>query len=121
MRTLLASALVLAAACGPADQSASASHDAPSAAQSRGSDHLILRVERAGGSARVHLYPAIDSAVWSAGGAPAIERFLGFDPEQGVIGFVDTRGVPGRVDLRLGDVARASGKLVLTGARSANG
>lgn len=121
MRTLLASALVLAA-CGPADRSdPSASHDAPSASQSRGSDPLVLRVARTGGRARVYAYGRPDSALWSAPDAPRLGAALGFDPEQGVIAFVDSRGVPGRIDLRSGSVARAGSRSVLANPRSADG
>lgn len=121
MRTLLALTLVLAA-CGPADRPGqSAAHDAPSASQTRGPDPLVLRVPRAGGPARVYAYPAVDSLVWSAPGAPKLASVLGFDPDEGVIAFVDQAGVPGRIDLRLGDVERAGAKFTLTGGSSADG
>lgn len=122
MRTLLALTLVLAAACGPADRpQQSAAHDAPSASQFRGPDALVLRVPRAGGRARVVAYPAMDSVVWSAPGAPRIGQVLGFNPDEGVITFVDQAGVPGRIDLRLGEVSRAGSRYRLTGARSEDG
>ena len=121
MRSLLALALVLAA-CGPADRSdPSASHDAPSATPARGPDPLILRVERSGGRARVYAYDRLDSLLWSAPGMPRIADIVGFDPEQGVISFVDGRNVPGRIDLRTDGVSQAGSRFTLTGARTADG
>lgn len=121
MRTLLALALVLAA-CGPADRPAqSAAHDAPSSAQTPGTDPLVLRVPRTGGQARVYAYPAVDSLLWRAPGAPRIARVLGFNPDEGVIAFVDQADVPGRIDLRMGDVSRAGSRFTLTSAGSADG
>lgn len=121
MRTLLALALVLAA-CGPADRPGkSAAHDAPSSARTPGTDPLVLRVPRAGGRARVFAYPQVDSLVWSAPGAPRIAHVLGFNPDEGVIAFVDQADVPGRIDLRMGDVARAGSRFTLTSAGSADG
>ncbi|MBA3890504.1 MAG: SPOR domain-containing protein [Gemmatimonadaceae bacterium] len=121
MRLLLAFALVLAA-CGPADRSSSsAAHDAPSASLNRGPDPLVLRVERAGGRARVYAYDQLDSLVWSASGMPRLGTIVGFDPDQGVIAFVDSRNVPGRIDLRMGSVSQAGSRFTLTGARTADG
>ena len=127
MRTPFALTLVLAAAgalaaCGPADRPGqSAAHDAPSASQFRGPDPLVLRVPRAGGRARVHAYPRVDSVVWSAPGAPRIRQVLGFDAEEGVIAFVDQANVPGRIDLRLGEVSRAGSRFTVTMPRTADG
>lgn len=121
MRTLLALALVLAA-CGPADRSdPSAAHDAPSASNPRGPDPLVLRVARTGGPARVYPYGQLDTVLWSAPGMPRLADVLGFDPDQGVITFVDARNVPGRIDLRMGDVSQAGARFTITGARAASG
>lgn len=122
VRTLLASALVLLAACGGSDaDNDSSAHGAPSATASQGPDPVVLRVPRAGGVARAYVYPALDSAVWRSGGTvPAIDRVLAFDPDGGVIAFVDAKGRPGRLDLRLGSVATSGGKLALTGLASAD-
>jgi hypothetical protein len=58
---------------------------------------------------RVVAYPEIDSTIATASDpAPGIERVLGFDEDAGQISFVDARGLPGRIDFRLGDVSRAS-------------
>ena len=121
MRPHLALALVLAA-CGPADRSdPSAAHDAPSASQPRGSDPLVLRIARAGGQARVYSYASPDSVLWSAPGAPRVAEVLAFDPDQGVISFVDTRNVPGRIDLRMGDISQAGARFTLTNPATADG
>jgi hypothetical protein len=107
VRTLFALALVLAACSGserPDDPSAS---DSPTVMAVSGSDRLLLRFTRAGGPARVYAYPDVDSLIWTSPSAlPAIDRVLGFDAEAGSVAALDTRGVPLRVDLRLGGVAR---------------
>lgn len=68
----------------------------------------------------MYAYPRVDSLVWSAPGAPAISRVLGFDPDQGVITYVAGNDVPGRIDLRLGDVERAGSKFKLSSAAAAD-
>lgn len=122
MRTLLASALVLLAACGGSDAGqGSSAHDASSATALQGPDPIVLRVPRAGGIARAYVYPALDSAIWRSGGAvPAIDHVLAFDPDGGVVAFVDVKGRPGRLDLRLGSVATSGGKVALTRLGSAD-
>jgi hypothetical protein len=118
--TLLALVLVLAA-CGPADrQNDSTSRTAPSATALRGPDDLVLRIARAGGTARVYAYPRLDTIVWSGGSAPAPARVLAFDDEAGTVAYEDTRGFPARVDFRAagtGVVSRAK----LTALSSADG
>ena len=63
---------------------------------------------RAGGAPRVFHYPALDSLAWSAGRVPALDRVLGFDPDDGSIAVVDTAGRPHRIDLRASEVRLAS-------------
>lgn len=75
---------------------------------------------RAGGSGRVYVYPKLDSVVWTIDEAPPVERVLAFDANAGTIAFVDTKGLPGRIDLRETDVGKAS-KAKLTSLTSANG
>jgi len=53
-------------------------------------------------------------------GAPAIARTLGFDPDYGVLAFVDDKGQPRRLDLRAGEVRTAS-KEKLASLSTANG
>ena len=69
----------------------------------------------------MHAYPALDSVVWSAPGAPAMGQVLGFSPDEGVITFVDRANVPGRIYLRLGEVSRAGSRYKLTSAKTVNG
>ena len=121
VRTPLALALVLAA-CGPADRRDSAgAHDAPSAPASQGPDPILLRVPRAGGIARAFAYPTLDSALWrSTARVPPLARVLAFDQEAGLIAYVDSAGLPGRIDLRLGNVQRAT-RVKLASLASADG
>jgi len=77
-------------------------------------------VPRAGGTGRVYVYPKLDSAVWTVDEAPPLDRVLAFDAEGGTIAFVDSKGFPGRLDLRETDVIKAS-KAKLTSLTSANG
>lgn len=121
--TLIASALVLLAACGSdrRDDHPPPHDVAPSPAQSQGPDPVVLRVARTGGPVRAYVYPQLDSAVWrSAASAPAISRVLAFDEEGGSLALVDAKGQPTRVDLRSGGVATAS-KAKLARLASADG
>ncbi len=107
MRTLLALALVLAAStgCGRGDDPAAS--DSPTVMSAGGADRLLLRFARAGGPVRAFAYPDVDSLVWtSRSTVPAVARVLGFDSDAGSVAAIDTKGVPLRVDLRTGDVAR---------------
>ena len=119
--TLLALTLALAA-CGrsdrpdtPATQATPSSVTAP-----RGPDHLVLRVPRSGGEARVYSYPRLDTMVFTAPGAPAPARVLAFDDEAGSIAYVDAKGFPARIDFRQG-VASTVTKTKLTGLASWDG
>jgi cell division septation protein DedD len=117
LRRLLFLAL-LCAAC--TNDRAAPDSSTPQVAEVRGTDALILRVPRRGGLARVYVYPKFDSAVWIDSAAPAIQRVLAFDPDAGTIAFVDGKGFPGRIDLRLTEVRNAS-RTKLTSLSSANG
>jgi hypothetical protein len=66
------------------------------------------------------MYPKLDSAVWTDSTAPSLERVLAFDPDAGTIAFVDSKGLPGRIDLRMTEVRTAS-RTKLTSLSSANG
>ena len=121
MRTLLALTLVLLAACGSDRRDAQAKHDAAPTSAMSGPDPIVLRVPRSGGTGRAFLYGRPDSAVWTSSTAvPAIERVLAFDDDAGLVAFVDSRGRPGRIDLRLGGVS-ATGKPKLAGLVSNDG
>lgn len=114
---------MLLAACGSSDAGDdSSAHGAPSASAASGPDPIVLRVPRAGGSARAYVYPALDSVVWrSTGSVPGVARVLAFDPDAGVIAYVDAKGRPVRLDLRAGAAAATGGKAALTRLASADG
>ncbi len=91
-----------------------------SVASPRGPDHLVLRVPRAGGDARVYAYPRLDTVLWSAASSPAPARVLAFDDDAGSIAFVDAKGAPARIDFRQG-VASTVTKARLSGLASWDG
>jgi cell division septation protein DedD len=107
VRTLLALALVLAACSGSERGDDPSASDSPTVMSAGGADRLLLRFARAGGPVRAFAYPKVDSLVWtSRATVPAVERVLGFDSDGGSVAALDTKGVPLRVDLRTGDLAR---------------
>ena len=113
VRTLCALALVLAA-CSSSDRSnLPATRTASSTPSQRGPDALVLRVSRSGGTPRVVGFPNIDSTAWTGTEkAPALDRVLAFDEEDGLIAAVDARGLPLWIDLRTGTVTQTGrGKL----------
>ena len=66
-------------------------------------------------------YPKLDSVVWTATDpAPAIARVLAFDEESGLLSYVDSKGVPGRVDFRLDNISSAT-RTRLTDVSSVDG
>ncbi len=65
-------------------------------------------------------YPAVDSILWSVQGAPAVERVLGFDPDDGAVSVIDDAGQPRRIDFRATEVRLAS-RAKLSALSSANG
>jgi hypothetical protein len=68
----------------------------------------------------VYRYPMLDSTVWTVDEAPAIGRVLAFDDNAGSIAVVDSKGFPGRLDLRETDVLRAA-RTKLTSLSYVNG
>ena len=113
--------LLLALLCGAcSDKNEAPESVTPAARESRGTDHLLLRVRRAGGTGRVNVFPNLDSAVWVVDEVPSIARILAFDQQLGTIAFVDAKGLPGRLDLRETDVSTAT-RAKLTSLSSANG
>ena len=67
-----------------------------------GPDAVLVRLPRSGGAARAYRWGR-DSILWtSSQSVPAVDRLLAFDDEQGTLAFVDTKGIPGRLELRLG-------------------
>jgi len=117
LRRLLLLAL-LCAACK--NDRAAPDSTTPQVVEPRGPDPLLLRVPRAGGTGRVYVYPKLDSAVWDADEVPALDRVLAFDESGGTVAYVDSKGFPGRIDLRETDVTKAS-RAKLTSLSSANG
>ncbi len=99
--------LLVAAACRNTDKHDAAHGARATSVGTRGPDPILLRIPRAGGTARAYIYPKLDSVVWT-GDATSIERVLGFNPEEGILAIVDGRGEPARIDLRLGEASVAS-------------
>jgi hypothetical protein len=121
VRTLLALALVLAACSGSERGNDPSASDSPTVMSAGGADRLLLRFARAGGQVRAYAYPKVDSLVWtSRASLPAVERVLGFDSDAGSVVALDSKGVPLRVDLRTGDLARET-KAKLSYAASQDG
>jgi cell division septation protein DedD len=103
VRTSLIALGLALAACGRTERVPAAA--APSAPPRRGPDLLVLRAPRAGGPVRVFDFPKLDSVLWtSTGKAPALERFLGFDPAAGAVLAEAPNGAVVRIDFRLGTV-----------------
>ena len=116
MRRLLVIALLPLACTGER----SAPESTTSAASRPGTDPLLLRVPRGGGSGRVYLYPGVDSVIWSSSPLPALSRVLGFDAEAGSVAVVDAKGQPVRIDFRLNEAHQAT-RARLTALTSADG
>jgi len=121
VRTFVVLAFVLAA-CGRPDRSDStARHDTPSASSPTGPDQIMLRIPRSGGAVRAYRYPQLDSAIWtSAASAAAPGGVLAFDADAGSLAYIDKNGVPGRIDLRSGNVGGAT-RAKLTSVSSSDG
>ena len=81
---------------------------APSTAGLGGPDAILVRLPIEGGPARAYRWGS-DSAIWSSSQrVPRLTRLLAFDDDQGSLVYVDARGVPGRLDLRVGSAEPAS-------------
>jgi len=121
VRTFVVLAFVLAA-CGRPDRSESTGrHDTASAFSPTGPDQIMLRIPRSGGAVRAFRYPQLDSAIWTSGtNAAAPGRVLAFDGDAGSLAYVDKNGVPGRIDLRSGNVGVAT-RAKLTSVSSSDG
>ncbi|MEP6620827.1 MAG: SPOR domain-containing protein [bacterium] len=118
--TLLACTLALAACSRGDRKDTPAKPTTATLPAMRGPDHLVLRVPRAGGEARVYAYPRLDTVVWSVASAPGPDHVLAFDEEAGSIAYVDAKGLPARLDFRQGLAERTS-KAKLTGPASSDG
>jgi cell division septation protein DedD len=92
---------VLAAACTDAPATVV---DARPAGAWTGPDAVLVRLPEAGGSVRAYRWGR-DSVIWtSAQPAPRSRALIGFDADEGTVTVADPRGVPSRVELRLGSV-----------------
>jgi hypothetical protein len=122
VRTLLALALLLPVA-GCSDRRAEGPAQSASKSKVAGADNIALRIPRSGGIVRAFPLGNVDSAVWSSSQAAAPPaRLIGFDSDAGSLSYVDSKGLPRRIDLRLGGVgAAASASARLASFSSADG
>ncbi len=117
VRTVIAAAVLCAACTGRSPDPKEAHVNARAWA---GPDAVLVRLPASGGTARAYRW-GTDSVLWtSTQPSPALQSLIGFDADQGTLSFADTRGVPGRVELRLGIIAQASTAPV-TGLVTADG
>lgn len=99
--------LALCAACGR-DSLPSAAARAPGSAGAGGPDAVLVRLPLAGGPARASMWGR-DSVLWtSTQSVPPLRSLIAFDADEGSLAYADARGVPGRVELRLGTIAAAA-------------
>ncbi len=104
MRRSLAFAL-LAAACGGREGLVPLP---PSGAGWAGPDAVLVRIPTEGGLARAYRWGQ-DSVLWtSAQPVPRARDLVAFDADEGTVTVTDARGVPTRVELRLGTVTAAA-------------
>ena len=93
---------------------------APLTGGTNGPDAVLVRLAGGGGTARAYRWGS-DSVLWSSPQrVPAVAHTLAFDDAQGSLAYVDSRGVPGRLDLRVGS-AGAAATTALTSLVSADG
>jgi cell division septation protein DedD len=93
---------------------------APAGAGAHGPDAILVRMPKDGGVAHAYRWGK-DSSLWSSSArSPALDRVLAFDAEDGALAYVDAKGVPGRLDLRVGN-AGAAATTALVSLASADG
>lgn len=81
---------------------------------------MLVRLPISGGAARAYRWGR-DSVLWtSTQPVPALSHLIAFDADQGAVAFVDARGIPGRLELRLG-VAIPAANTAMTSLASADG
>ena len=111
-------ALILLAALAAC--SGNAAVRAPASTGAHGPDAILVRMPKEGGTARAYRWGK-DSSLWSSNArTPALDRLLAFDGEDGALAYVDATGVPGRLDLRVGN-AGAAAATALSSLTSADG
>ena len=109
----------LAATLGACSHGTPGSHP-PLSGGTNGPDAVLLRLVTGGGTARAYRWNS-DSVLWSSPQrVPAVSETLAFDDGQGSLAYVDSRGVPGRLDLRVGS-ASAAATTALTDLASVDG
>ena len=92
----------------------------PLSGGTNGPDAVLIRIAGAGGTAKAYRWGS-DSVLWSSPQkVPVLSQTLAFDDAQGSLAYIDARGVPGRLDLRVGSAAAAA-TTALTGLASADG
>jgi cell division septation protein DedD len=93
---------------------------APLQGGTNGPDAVLIRLAGNGGTAHAYRWGS-DSVLWtSPQRVPSLTHTLAFDDAQGSLAYVDAKGVPGRLDLRVGS-AGAAATTALTGLASADG
>jgi cell division septation protein DedD len=94
--------LIVACSAGARDRGVSAANAAG------GPDAILVRLPRDGGTAHAYRWGS-DSSLWSSTERlPRLDRVLAFDDDQGSLAYVDARGTPGRLDLRMGSAEPAT-------------
>jgi cell division septation protein DedD len=97
---------MVAAACGGSEGLVP---PRPTGAGWSGPDAVLVRIPTEGGLARAYRWGE-DSVLWtSAQPVPRARDLIAFDADEGTVTILDARGVPMRVELRLGTVAAAAG------------
>lgn len=97
--------VILAAACGGAEGLVL---PRPTGAGWTGPDAVLVRIPTGGGPARAYRWGQ-DSVLWtSSQPVPRARELVAFDADEGTVTVTDARGVPTRVELRLGTVTPAT-------------
>jgi cell division septation protein DedD len=111
--------LLLAIALAACSRGQTGAHP-PLSGGTNGPDAVLIRLVATGGTARAYRWGS-DSVLWSSPQhVPALTSTLAFDDAQGSLAYIDARGVPGRLDLRVGS-ASAAATTALTALASADG
>jgi hypothetical protein len=111
--------IIFVFALGACSRGTPGSHP-PLTAGTNGPDAVLIRLVANGGTAKAYRWGS-DSVLWSSPQrVPALSHTLAFDDGQGSLAYVDARGIPGRLDLRVGS-ASAAATTALTDLASVDG